>query len=87
MLSVKASALKSACAEVVMMFWCIVLLEIDDRGRDKVAEVLKVLECPGSPDRWGVCPLDFPEPLVGFTLLFNVAGFFVGFVLMFWVLR
>lgn len=87
MLSVKASALKAAFAEVVMMFWCIVLLEIDDRGRDKVTEVLKVLECPGSPDRRGVFPLDFPEPLVGFTLLFNVDGFFVGFVLMFWVLR
>lgn len=91
MLSKQASALKAACAEVAALFWCVVLLWMDDRGWDKVPEVLNLLEGPDCPDSWVVSsvafPLNRPEAFVESILLFNVAARVVGFALMFWVFR
>lgn len=89
MLSKQASALRAGRAEEVALLWCTALLRRGDRGLDKVAEVLNVLEGPDCPDSWDVLsvafPWDFAEPLVESTLLFNAAGCLIGFA--FWVFR
>lgn len=85
------SALRDGCAEEGALLWCIALLEIDDRGLDKVVEGLNVLQGPDSPDVWIVLsvlfPWDFSVPLVEPPVLLTIVRCLEGFEFMLWVFR